>query len=115
MSEGERLEEYRIYKRMPKKEFASFIGYSTVNSLHGILNGNRQLSVKVIRHIVANCPDLSIKWLLTGKGEMLIPQKEVPNNLKEEYLKLVKENSNLKTRIITLLDNQYSKEPILVQ
>ena len=113
MSEAERLEAYRVYRRMSKKEFATFIGYNTVNSLHGLLNGSKSISAKVIKHIALNCPDINIKWLLTGEGEMLIPQTNIPNNLEEEYFKLVKENSNLKTKIITLLENQTVNNPVL--
>ena len=36
------------------------------------LLSNADLDEYILLKILANCPDLSAEWLLTGKGEMII-------------------------------------------
>lgn len=81
------------------------IGQNRFESIAGISNGyiHNLKSTPGSSHllkILNAAPDLNKTWLLTGEGEMLIPQKEEMNDnidfLKEENKRLHEENIKLR-------------------
>ena len=71
---AKRLEEFRNFKKLSKKEFIITIGYKSVNSYTAIVNANRNVSNAVINQIALKYPELNLNWLWTGKGEMLLTE-----------------------------------------
>lgn len=87
----------------------------SINVANGYVNSiSKSMGIDKINLILEKYPNLSIEWLLTGKGEMLkVTQEsqEVPNVLespnpkdeapeyKEKYYNLLEENRELRLRI----------------
>ena len=59
------LLEYIELKGIKKPDFYKKTGLS-----NGFLDKNENISSQNIEIIISNYPDLSIEWLITGKGEM---------------------------------------------
>lgn len=64
-----RLYKYLEYKNIPKTRFEKQIGISN-GYLNTQLKNDADLGEGVIMKIIAFCPELNFKWLITGKGEM---------------------------------------------
>jgi len=69
---NERLEEIRKYAQMSKKNFAEKISISSV-AYHNYVQGKRQIPSEIAIKI-NELFDVSIDWLLTGKGEMFLSE-----------------------------------------
>ncbi|KZS41873.1 hypothetical protein AWE51_00055 [Aquimarina aggregata] len=72
MNVKSRLKEYVSYKKLSIRQFENSINASNsyVNSI------SRSIGVDKLEAIVEKYPDLDLKWLLTGKGEMLSSQND---------------------------------------
>lgn len=55
--------------RMTQKEFAQYTGISEA-SLSGVFNGRTKPSISMVESIHERIPNVSIDWLMFGKGEM---------------------------------------------
>lgn len=75
------------FKGISKREFCRQIDVS-----HTYLNGDSEVGSDKLEVIISNNPELSIEWLLTGKGEML-KKLEVNNTsiseISEKYIKIL--------------------------
>ena len=91
---------------MTQQEIADSLD-TTRASIANLLSVNGDnLSMNLIRKIIAKYPDLNIDWLLVGRGDMLIPghglQKEyeikqiVSELVKEEIQNYIKHQKNKK-------------------
>ena len=67
---------------MTQKTFAEYIGMSQA-ALSSIFNGRTNPTLKTVEAIVSKMPEISLQWLLFGKGEMygsgtnpVVPQVE---------------------------------------
>lgn len=123
-----------IGKKSPIKErilyFAETLGiskrdfYKKINVSRGTLESNNGITEDVLVKFITTYPEINIRWLITGEGEMLknntrgeyhntYPPGEIESLKKEnEYLKkenrlLERENID-KQRIIDLLDSKTS-------
>ncbi|MFJ1431322.1 hypothetical protein ACILE2_11065 [Capnocytophaga canimorsus] len=122
MSIIERILYFIEYKGITKYEFHKVNGFS-----NGFLDKDRAIGSDKCEKILENYPEISPEWLITGKGEMLkkeeniqqannnvrstINQKQIVNHsdsekLKQEIQRLQKENSELKDKIISLMEEK---------
>lgn len=110
----ERILQYLDYKRIKKNKFYTLTGIA-----NGTLDKNSGLSSDSIEKIVKVFPEINLRWLITGDGNMLLTEdksevkrveEEIPaytstaglieaqNNLLKQLLAHLKESSNLKRR-----------------
>lgn len=64
-----------MYTGKNGKSFAESIGLSRSDRIYNILNGRNNLSPALARMIKTTYPEVSMEWLLTGKGKMLADVK----------------------------------------
>jgi len=76
MKSIERLHIYIEYKGLKPTPFGTSIGLSN-GYLGKMKKRNADLGEGVLLKIIENCPDLSIEWLMIGKGEMIKNHIEV--------------------------------------
>jgi hypothetical protein len=77
MHESERIKSVAKHYGSQQK-FATILGTTQSNVANWIQRGS--LSSKAIRMIATNCPEISLDWLTTGNGDMIIDTHElVPN------------------------------------
>jgi hypothetical protein len=123
----DRLQEYLDYYRISAYSFEHSCGLSN-GYLGKMLKGKGGIGSDILERIKENYTDLSITWLVTGKGRMLLSEPLNSNNnyaaeldieqriyftSKDEVIKLLnKQISRLeaamvdKDKVITLLENQ---------
>ncbi|MGB1040901.1 MAG: helix-turn-helix domain-containing protein [Flavobacteriales bacterium] len=96
----ERFKLFLKEKRLTQIEFSRITGYHKKN-ISGFLTGTVQAPKMDFIILVAQYfPELNLRWLLLGDGEMFSKQSAEPKIL----LELTAENSRLKDKIITLLE-----------
>lgn len=79
----DRLFKYLDFKGFKPAPFEREIGLS--NGYLGKQKGrNADLGESIILKIIENCPDLSLNWLVANKGEMIISDNAVGNEVKED-------------------------------
>ena len=102
----DRLIAYLEYKHLNKSQFGEIIGVSNafVSSIR------KSISVDKIQSIALKLPDLSIDWLLTGRGDM-IRHSQINPNAYDTLLSIVNtyQSSTLKfqdqmDRLITIIE-----------
>lgn len=82
----DRLLKYLKYRKMGQNAFEEMCGLAT-GTISKINHGIRSDKVELI---VRACPDLDVRWLITGEGEMLSTLEEhVPSHLKEKELPIL--------------------------
>ncbi|MFP9114340.1 hypothetical protein ACLI1A_10385 [Flavobacterium sp. RHBU_3] len=74
----ERLRYYIDSQGFELKDFCTKFGF-VYNSFTQILTGTRPLGRKIIDQVAGALPNLSIDWLLYGRGEMELSNKSVTN------------------------------------
>ncbi len=77
----QRLESVISWADMTINGFGRHIGLNRSEALYQIKAGQHGVSKALARRIVEKFPDVSIGWLLTGEGEMLLaksPQEKIP-------------------------------------
>jgi|SRR5690554_4384537 len=113
----ERILEIPTVKGISKEKFFEKIGMS-----YGSFKGKSKktpINSNALADIITNYPDINIEWLITGKGEMLLSEKEnevfqtlgeeqheynADQNENEVNVKIILEvNGNTKERILKLL------------
>lgn len=67
----ERIARIIQYKNLTNAQFAKYIGVQPSNVTH-ILNGRNKPSLDFLLKIIDCFPEISLEWLILGKGEMLI-------------------------------------------
>lgn len=79
-----RLSELLLNLKLNPKEFAESIGLKRADRIYFVLNGRNDISTDLARVINDKYPNVNSDWLLTGKGEMLIADKEEPTEKEAE-------------------------------
>jgi len=102
-----RIDEIRSYYRLTQQTFADTVGV-TQGYYSDIKRGRSGLSAQVIIGIAINFPDVSLKWLLTGEGEMFA--RESPGT-KEESMKVGEEQAEYNSPASQLLQAMNSLPP----
>lgn len=88
----ERIEELIRAARLSSSQFAELIGIQRSAMSH-ILNGRNNPSLDVVMKIHQKFPDVSLEWILTGKGvmsakgEIISPSEPVQTGFFDENLK----------------------------
>ncbi len=100
---GERLEKFRQYLGISRKELAEVIG-AKVTHVNNLIGGHKLLSNRHMIILINHYPQLNCNWLLVGAGEMLfVDPKDV---FDKEIYKLQVENELL----LKLLQSKDAKE-----
>lgn len=79
MSSVQRIIAFIEFKGMNKSEF-----YKKSKLSNGYLDKVKELGADKIESIISEFPDLSVEWLITGKGEMLKDNQNLTLNESEE-------------------------------
>jgi hypothetical protein len=118
-TEGERLRYYIETKGFSILKFCKESGL-LYNSFHPILQDARPLGMNILKKIIEFFPNLNVNWVLTGKGNVEIDQKEggalnEPNPVYskidpgyEAFLKYFDKNTTLE-KINKLIDLKLNK------
>ncbi|MDR1646038.1 MAG: helix-turn-helix transcriptional regulator [Tannerellaceae bacterium] len=69
----QRILQFVDYLGLTKRQFYSIVGVS-----RGTLESNTGITEDIVAKFIAAYPDVSITWLITGKGEMLKSDREEP-------------------------------------
>jgi transcriptional regulator with XRE-family HTH domain len=102
-------------------QFAKTLGYERADTIYNLLNDKTGPSVGLIQSIANVYENISLRWLLTGKGQMFITEHQsgVVNEERQEYLSRnhIANNSinisNLSSEGLRLYyENQYLKQRI---
>jgi transcriptional regulator with XRE-family HTH domain len=67
----DRIKKYMDYKSISAGELATQLEVQRSNISH-VLNGRNMPGAAFIEKLLLSFPDLNARWLLTGKGEMLM-------------------------------------------
>ncbi len=70
----ERIKEYIDYKGLNIKKFEEAVGFSN-GSFASQLKNKRTIGVDKLENILNVFKEINPEWLLTGRGEMLLPEK----------------------------------------
>lgn len=73
---NDRLKRFLDYQGMSVRQFETTIG-SSDGKIAKFLTSNSSLKSDTLNQIMENFPQLSIEWLLTGKGDMLKPSTSI--------------------------------------
>jgi transcriptional regulator with XRE-family HTH domain len=104
MSIGERFALVLKEKKVTQKSFAEKVGV-TEQSITKLVKGQTQSpKADLIAQLTVMFPDLNLRWLLIGEGEMLKEGMSIADEMQEALEQLQKENSQLKDKIIELLE-----------
>jgi len=66
----DRIAQIIDYKALTPSKFADIIGIQRSRISH-IMSGRNNPSIDVVTKIVSKFPEIDLKWLMTGEGEML--------------------------------------------
>lgn len=66
----DRIAQIIDYKGLTPSKFADIIGIQRSRISH-IMSGRNNASIDVVTKIVNKFPEIELKWLMTGEGEML--------------------------------------------
>lgn len=114
----ERIKIFLIHLDIGQNTFEERVGWS-----RAYINNTKHLSADKLKNIFTEYPNLSIEWLLTGKGEMLKDDnmqvsKATPDFLLKRYEELVAEKTRkddeitaLKKEIANLKREKKAKSP----
>lgn len=80
MTDSERIKELKKFTGLNFSKLAEEIGLNTVQTLYDIKNGKHGISKEVAEKIQARYLNISVAWLLTGEGEMLVDNQVIQNN-----------------------------------
>ena len=98
LNSKERVIHYIESKNISKNKFYTLTGVS-----NGVLDKKSELSISTIEKIYYTFPDLSLEWILFGKGEML--RKNDAENMIQDgfsekiFRELLEKNAELNRRI----------------
>lgn len=75
LSPRERIERVVCWAGLNTSSFANHIGLTSPQTLYQIKAEKYNISRTVAERIVRAYPEISFSWLLSGEGEMIVPQK----------------------------------------
>lgn len=84
----ERILQFVEYKGFSKRKFYAETGLS-----NGILDKTSGLSVETLEKIYLTFPEISLEWLITGKGEMLKNEGQITQNGTNNIVQSGKKNN----------------------
>lgn len=100
----------RILKYLTEKDISKYKFYQTTGFSNGFLDKNSTIGVDKCEIIISCYPDISLNWLITGKGEMLISSNKDADGIKhEEKVEWYNEQLNRKASALAEMMEQYNK------
>lgn len=95
----ERIIEFLKYIKIGQNTFESKIGWS-----NGYISNTKHISADKLKNVANEYPQLSLIWLITGKGEMIVETGNKVDidqsvNIEKEYLDILRENRQLRIKI----------------
>ena len=109
MTDYQRIEAVIDHTGLRNNALAKSLGYTNGTILYQIKNGRNGISANLARRISDVYPDISQKWLLTGKGDMLVtnhPPKDAWESQRVDQMEV--RIKGLEARI-ELLENKVEK------
>jgi transcriptional regulator with XRE-family HTH domain len=102
---SERFEQFLGIKRISQRDFSEIPGFPAY-SLSKIITGRTQIpKIDLIIALMQYFPELNLRWLLIGEGEMFqAPIEETNSELVIRNEKLQIENSKLRNDLILAKD-----------
>lgn len=76
LEEGQRLDQLINYLKVQKKEFAAMVGVSSSN-VSDMVKGYLPINKSVIDFIYRNYPEISLDWVFSGTGDMIVRKNSV--------------------------------------
>lgn len=80
---AQRIIKFLDRKEISKKDLAKILNVPN-STLTSKLNGARGLDLNTLSEIITHFEDLSVEWLLRGKGKMLLDNNNLLSNAPEE-------------------------------
>lgn len=110
MNDAERISAIIGTTHMSIRKFSHHVGLNSPQLLYNILHGKNKISNDVAEAITLCFSNINKEWLLTGKGEMYLPEKEKKeeySNIPSSVINMLKENHAIyNQQITTLLEQQ---------
>jgi transcriptional regulator with XRE-family HTH domain len=106
MSIGERLAVLLKEKGISQKAFSEKIDYREQTISNLITGQTKSPKADLIIEIARFFPEVRLRWLLMGEGEMYIPKSTIDESVQKKLENLKDENSKLKDKIIGLLETK---------
>ncbi|MDR2584806.1 MAG: helix-turn-helix domain containing protein [Prevotellaceae bacterium] len=108
MTVKDRLKNFIKFKNLNNSVFCREVGVSSafVSSMRVSIQPDK------LESIALKYPELNIDWLLTGRGEMLLPdpsEQEIPSNNSTDLMELLREKDRQIDRILTILEKMQEK------
>lgn len=97
-------------KALTPSRFADIIGIQRSRISH-IMSGRNNASIDVVTKIIEKFPDIDLKWLMTGEGEMLSSENRLFEN--EKDLVRSKDTVTYHTNKIDTEENKHIQSTII--
>lgn len=103
----ERIKEYINYKGISIRAFEMSCGFSN-GSFASQLKRKKTIGVDKLENILNQYPDLSPKWVLSGKGEMIeiVEGNDILNEPNENYITISADLIKTKNETIAILQRE---------
>lgn len=76
LTDSERIRLIEAYSGLSTNALGKYIGMKTSQTLYDIHNGKHSISRSLARALSDKFVGLSMSWILTGEGNMLLPDSE---------------------------------------
>jgi len=76
LTDSERIHLIEAYAGLSTNALGKYIGMKTSQTLYDIHNGKHSISRSLARVLSDKFEGLSMSWILTGEGDMLLPDSE---------------------------------------
>ncbi|MGB1040900.1 MAG: helix-turn-helix domain-containing protein [Flavobacteriales bacterium] len=107
MSLTNRIPQLLQQKKLSQSQFCNETGFSKQNLSKFLRGSVKHVKVEIAIVIAKSYPEVNLRWLLLGEGEMFNENVQPVNTtLHEEVIQLKDEISRLKDKIITLLEER---------
>ena len=114
MSVTDQINRFIEVKRFKRKELANALG-TTPQTISNLMTGRNRPGIDLVQKFAESFPNLNIRWLLTGKGDMFDDQNSVlTENMElkikleacEDLCKILKRQLDDKEKVIVLLEQK---------
>lgn len=122
MTDAERLKSVIEFVGISSNAFSQEVGYKRSEAIYKVLRGEYPINHKLALNVVTRYPNISLKWLLNGDGEMLTSGQDAIRPYKAyKYLEahnLIKEpeefyqKSGINEREFKLLEDGTHPDPV---
>ena len=108
------------YYQVTPNEFSKLLGFDRADKIYYILNGKFYPSFEILLAITNKFVNVSMDWLITGKGQMLHQEKKSidyshASEPSEPYVQPECKDCKLKDKVISALEQQVSAQQKLIE